>query len=63
MTRWLHAIVTGGSSGIGKETARLLVRRGASVTLLARGQTCSTRRERSWCPTAPARHSGCSRYR
>lgn len=36
MTRFQHAIVTGGSSGIGKETARLLVRRGASVTLLAR---------------------------
>jgi 3-dehydrosphinganine reductase len=31
-----HAIVTGGSSGIGLETARLLVRRGSSVTLLAR---------------------------
>jgi len=31
-----HAIVTGGSSGIGKETARLLVRRGTRVTLLAR---------------------------
>ena len=36
MKRFQHAIVTGGSSGIGKETARLLVRRGASVTLLAR---------------------------
>lgn len=31
-----HAIVTGGSSGIGKETAKLLARRGASVTLMAR---------------------------
>jgi len=36
MIQFTHAIVTGGSSGIGKETARLLVRRGAKVTLLAR---------------------------
>jgi len=36
MTNFTHAIVTGGSSGIGKETARLLARRGARVTLLAR---------------------------
>jgi 3-dehydrosphinganine reductase len=32
-----HAIVTGGSSGIGLATARLLADRGATVSLLARG--------------------------
>ena len=32
-----HAIITGGSSGIGLATARLLVARGATVSLLARG--------------------------
>lgn len=32
-----HAVVTGGSSGIGLATARLLVGRGASVSLVARG--------------------------
>lgn len=31
-----HVVVTGGSSGIGKELARLLVASGASVTLVAR---------------------------
>jgi 3-dehydrosphinganine reductase len=31
-----HALVTGGSSGIGLETARLLASRGATVSLLAR---------------------------
>lgn len=31
-----HAIVTGGSSGIGKETAILLARQGANVTIMAR---------------------------
>jgi len=31
-----HALVTGGSSGIGLETARLLAARGATVSLLAR---------------------------
>lgn len=31
-----HAIVTGGSSGIGKATARLLAQQGANVTLIAR---------------------------
>jgi 3-dehydrosphinganine reductase len=36
MTQFSHAIITGGSSGIGKETARLLVRRGSKVTLMAR---------------------------
>ncbi len=35
--RGAHAIVTGGSSGIGLETARLLAQRGASVSLIARG--------------------------
>ncbi|MFS8097961.1 SDR family oxidoreductase [Lentzea alba] len=32
-----HVIITGGSSGIGLETARLLTARGARVSLLARG--------------------------
>ncbi|MDX3457947.1 SDR family NAD(P)-dependent oxidoreductase [Streptomyces sp. ME02-8801-2C] len=32
-----HAIVTGGSSGIGLATARLLAQRGAKVSLIARG--------------------------
>ena len=31
-----HAIITGGSSGIGKAIAKLLVKRGANVTLIAR---------------------------
>ncbi|MEU0094488.1 SDR family NAD(P)-dependent oxidoreductase [Kribbella sp. NPDC006257] len=35
--RGAHAIVTGGSSGIGLATARLLVAGGASVSLVARG--------------------------
>jgi 3-dehydrosphinganine reductase len=33
-----HAIVTGGSSGIGLATARLLASRGAKVSLIARGK-------------------------
>jgi len=33
-----HAIVTGGSSGIGRATARLLARRGAHVSIIARRQ-------------------------
>jgi len=33
-----HAIITGGSSGIGRATARLLTRRGANVSLIARRQ-------------------------
>jgi 3-dehydrosphinganine reductase len=32
-----HAVITGGSSGIGLATARQLAVRGASVSLLARG--------------------------
>ena len=31
-----HIVVTGGSSGIGLVTARLLAKRGAAVTLIAR---------------------------
>lgn len=34
-----HAIVTGGSSGIGLATARLLAQAGMDVTLIARGET------------------------
>jgi 3-dehydrosphinganine reductase len=33
-----HAIVTGGSSGIGRATAHLLARRGAHVSIIARSQ-------------------------
>jgi 3-dehydrosphinganine reductase len=34
-----HGIITGGSSGIGKATARKLVQQGANVTLIARTQS------------------------
>lgn len=34
-----HAIVTGGSSGIGKATAKLLASRGANISIIARTQT------------------------
>lgn len=34
-----HSIITGGSSGIGKATAQLLVSRGGNVTLIARNPT------------------------
>jgi 3-dehydrosphinganine reductase len=33
-----HAVITGGSSGIGRETARRLVARGARVSLIARDE-------------------------
>lgn len=33
---WRHVIITGGSSGIGKATAMLLARRGATVSIIAR---------------------------
>ena len=36
--RGAHAIITGGSSGIGLATARLLAERGTTVSLLARGR-------------------------
>lgn len=34
-----HVLITGGSSGIGKELARVLIHAGASVTLVARNST------------------------
>ncbi len=34
-----HVIITGGSSGIGRATARLLTRRGAHISIIARRQT------------------------
>jgi 3-dehydrosphinganine reductase len=34
-----HALITGGSSGIGRATARLLASRGADVSIIARGQS------------------------
>lgn len=34
-----HTIITGGSSGIGKATARLLARQGANISIIARDRT------------------------
>ena len=34
-----HAIVTGGSSGIGKETAKLLAQKGANISIIARDRS------------------------
>ncbi|MEC3977493.1 SDR family NAD(P)-dependent oxidoreductase [Amycolatopsis sp. H20-H5] len=36
LVRGAHAVITGGSSGIGLATAAALARRGASVSLVAR---------------------------
>jgi len=50
----IHAIVTGGSSGIGLATARLLVERGARVSLVARdrGRLADAQRETRAVQTA-----------
>lgn len=36
---WQHAIITGGSSGIGKEIAKLLVAQGSNISIIARNPT------------------------
>ena len=33
---WKHAIITGGSSGIGKEIAKLLAGEGSNISIIAR---------------------------
>ncbi len=48
-----HAIVTGGSSGIGLATARLLVARGARVSLVARDRARLAAAEREVAGEAP----------
>lgn len=36
---WQHAIITGGSSGIGKEIAKLLASQGSNISIIARNPT------------------------
>lgn len=36
---WQHAIITGGSSGIGKEIAKLLAAEGSNISIIARNPT------------------------
>ncbi|MDH0910455.1 SDR family oxidoreductase [Rhizobium pusense] len=53
----LHAIITGGSSGIGLEVARTFVERGCSVSLIARRRVLL---EKAWSDLAegrPERHA------
>lgn len=54
MTTFSHAIITGGSSGIGREVARLLVARGTPVTLLARRPALLDEARDDLARTAPA---------
>jgi short-subunit dehydrogenase len=54
MTTSSHAIITGGSSGIGREVARLLVARGTAVTLLARRPVVLDEARDDLARTAPA---------
>lgn len=51
-----HAIITGGSSGIGKATAQLLASRGANVSIIARDRTRleSTKAEIEQCRICPS---------
>ncbi len=51
-----EAVVTGGSGGIGFETARALAAAGARVVIAGRNRTCPTR----WTPGAP---TACGRFR
>jgi len=45
-----HAIVTGGSRGIGKAIARELAREGVDVAIVARTRGIWRRRRGSWLP-------------
>ena len=45
-----HAIVTGGSRGIGKAIARELAREGADVAIVARNEGRLARRRGKWRP-------------